>query len=335
MIRDLFVQLPIIGRFTIIFGLIIFLPRFAMRIGLPGVVGLLAGGIILGPEWLGLVSPEGQTIELFSELGKLLLMFFAGYEINLEQFRRVRGRAAGFGALTFGLPLAAGVAIGQYFGYSLNAAMLVGSLLASHTLIALPITQEHGLVSRDAVVVTVGATIFTDIAALLVLVVCLGIHVNGFSPEILAITIVGVAVCAPLVVFGLSSLARWFVRNIKPRPDFELGMLILIIAVAAELEHAIQLEGIVGAFLAGLAVKRGLGHTKAGDTLSLLSHTLFIPMFFLSIGFLVDTRIFVRTLLDHGALVMGIVGALMTAKFLAASVVTAVFRLNHDDRLLM
>src|SRR6187401_3013164 len=102
---ELFQHLPIIGRFSIIFGLIVILPKIAERIKLPGVVGLIAGGILLGPDIMGLVNPEGTTFKLFNELGKLLLMFFAGFEINLHDFKKVGKRASAFGFLTFIVPM--------------------------------------------------------------------------------------------------------------------------------------------------------------------------------------------------------------------------------------
>lgn len=335
MIRDLFIQLPIIGRFAIVFGLIVLLPRLAERFRLPGVVGLIAGGIVLGPDLIGLLDPKSGTIQLFGELGKLFLMFFAGYEVDMEQFRRVRLRAMGFGLLTFTFPLAVGTVIGLAFGYGVNASVLIGSLLASHTLLALPMIGERGLVQRDSVVTTIGATIVTDISAMLVLAVCLSIHMAGFSREHLAVTVTQLAVYVPLVVFGFSAFVRWMFRVFKPSAELRLAALILMMTAAALAAEAIELEGIVGAFLTGLAVRRGLGESEAGETLSVISHTLFIPVFFLSTGFLVNTRIFLTTLVSDAVLVAAVVGGLLGAKFLAAETAGALFRMGRDDRLMM
>lgn len=335
LIQQLFQEIPLIGRFAIVFGLIVLLPKLAERIALPGVVGLLAGGVVLGPGVLGLLVPKGGPVEMFAELGKLLLMFFAGYEIDLDQFKQVRWKAAGYGLLTFAVPLALGTAVGLVFGYRANAAILIGSLLASHTLLSLPAVKELGLLRLDSVVVTVGATMITDIAALLVLAVCLSIHLSGFSAQDLAVTLGELAIYVPLIVFGLSGLARWFFRFMKPRPETSLAMLILMMAVAALAAQAIDLEGIVGAFLTGIAVKRGIGDSEAGETLSVISHTLFIPVFFLSTGFLVDIQTFGRTLLRDGLLVLAVVGALFLGKYIAAQAAGALLRAGRDDRLLM
>lgn len=335
MIHDQFIQLPIIGRFAIVFGLVVLLPRLAERIRLPGVVGLIAGGIVLGPSLTGLLDPKSGTIDLFADLGKLLLMFFAGYEVDMEQFRRVRLRAMGFGVLTFSFPLAVGTAIGLAFGYGANSSVLIGSLLASHTLLALPMIGELGLLQRDSVLTTIGATIVTDISAMLVLAICLSIHMTGFSREHLAVTVVELAVYVPMVVFGFSAFVRWMFKVFKPSAELRLAALILMMTAAALAAEAIELEGIVGAFLAGLAVRRGLGESEAGETLSVLSHTLFIPVFFLSTGFLVDTHVFLKTLVSDAGLVAAIVGGLLGAKYLAAQTAGALFRMGRDDRLMM
>lgn len=192
-----------------------------------------------------------------------------------------------------------------------------------------------GLLRRDSVVVTIGATMFTDISAMLVLAVCLPIHLNGFSQERLAMTLGELAIYVPLVVFGLSGLARWLFHFLKPGAEMSLAILILMMAVSALAAEAINLEGIVGAFLTGMAVKRGIGESEAGETLSVISHTLFIPVFFLSTGFLVDIPAFGRTLMHDGLLVLGLVGALFLGKYLAAQTAGMLFHTDRDDRLLM
>src|SRR6478735_1095959 len=315
---EIFQHLPIIGRFSIIFGLIVILPKIAERIKLPGVVGLIAGGILLGPDIMGLVNPEGSTFKLFNELGKLLLMFFAGFEINLKDFLDARKRATGFGFLTFMVPMIIGTAVGYSLGFSLNGAVLIGSLMASHTLLGLPIIKDYGLIRNEAVIVTVGATIFTDIAAMLVLAICLSIHSTGFSPQHLGMTLAGLALYVPLVIFGLSWVAKKLFSIVKSE-ELQLAILLLVVAAASLLAEVIELEGIVGAFLAGIAVNRAVGeHHKSGQTLSVVSHALFIPVFLLGTGFLVNTKIFFSTIINHADLVLMVVGGLILAKFLAA-----------------
>jgi len=330
-----FLHLPMIGRFALVFGLIVVLPKLAERIKLPGVVGLIAGGILLGPDILGLVNPKGTTFQLFNELGKLLLMFFAGFEINLEEFKKVGKRALGYGLLTFAIPLVVGTLVGLALQLNLNASILIGSLMASHTLLGLPILKDYGLSKDDAVMVTVGATIFTDVASMLVLAICLSVHSTGFSPQHLGMTLLQLALYVPLVVFGLSWIAKKLFVMTRSE-ELRLAILLLILAVASLLAEMIELEGIVGAFLTGLAMNRALGeHHKSGQTLSVISHALFIPVFLLGTGFLVNTSIFVSTIIENINMVLLVVLGLIFSKFLAAWLAGKSFKFGQQDTLLM
>lgn len=334
-LQEIIFNLPLLARFTSILGLIVVLPKLSERVGLPGVLGLLVGGIVLGPDLLGLVNPQGQVMQLFSELGKLLLMFFAGFEINLSQFQKESKRAAGFGILTFAFPMALGILVGLFLDYSLNASVLIGSLMASHTLLGLPILKNFGLTNHKASVVTVGATIFTDVASMLVLAICLSVHSTGFSSSRLIISVIQLAIYVPLVIFGLSWVAKQFFKHVASE-EMRFAILILMIATSSLLAEIIDLEGIVGAFLSGIAVNRALGERhQSGQTLSVISQTLFIPVFFLSIGFLVNLKIFLNTIIDHYTLVILVVGGLLLAKFLAARAAGWMFRFDKNESLLM
>jgi len=333
--QDIFQHLPIIGKFSIVFGLIVILPKLAERAGLPGVFGLLVGGILLGPNILGLVNPQGVAMSLFSELGKLLLMFFAGFEVNLLQVQKEGKRTSGFGLLTFALPLVIGAGVGLLLDYSLNSAILIGSLMASHTLLGLPVIKKLDLMKNNPVIVTIGATIITDILSMLVLAICIMIHVTGFSSAHLITALIELAIYVPLVVFGLSWAAKkiFYVVQLE---EYRLGILILMICVAALLAQAIELEGIVGAFLAGIAVNRALGEDrKTGHSLEVISQTLFIPVFFLATGFLVNFKIFIDTLVNNSLMVVLVVGGLFLAKYLAARVAGIIYHFNKTESLLM
>jgi Kef-type K+ transport system membrane component KefB len=172
---------PIVA-FAVLLAIILTVPLFFESLRLPGTIGLLFAGIILGPNGAKILDSESQIMQLLSDIGVLYLMFVAGLEIDLEQFKQVKYRAAGFGSLTFLFPLIAGTSIGRLFGFDWNASILIGSLLASHTLLAYPIVSRLGVVTNEAVTVTIGATIFTDIGALLVLAICLGVNKGDFSP---------------------------------------------------------------------------------------------------------------------------------------------------------
>jgi Kef-type K+ transport system membrane component KefB len=258
-------------------------------------------------------------------------MFFAGLEIDLSQFRRTGKRSLVFGSLTFSFPFVVGSGVGLLAGYGGLAAVLIGSLIASHTLLGFPIVQRMKLVTDEAVAVTIGGTVFTDLTALLVLSVCLPIHSSGFSPSMFAVQVGEMLAYILLVLIGLSALGRWLMERLGDSKERQVTLIFLIIALAGFGAEAINLEPIIGAFLAGLAINRALRHSGAKEQLEFLGNTLFIPMFFVSIGFLIDVVVFAQTLVARIGLVAGIVGGLIAAKFLAAHLTQRVFGYSHGQ----
>jgi Kef-type K+ transport system membrane component KefB len=211
------------------------------------------------------------------------------------------------------------------------AAVLIGSLMASHTLLGFPIVQRMKLVKDEAVAVTIGGTVFTDLSSLLVLAVCLPIHSSGFSASVFALQIGELVVYMLLVFVGLSILGRWLIERMGDSRERQVTLILLIMALAGFGAEVINLEPIIGAFLAGLAINRALGQSEAREQLDFLGNTLFIPMFFVSIGFLIDVRVFLHTLIDKPGLVVGIVGGLIGAKFLAAWLTQRLFGYSRSE----
>jgi Kef-type K+ transport system membrane component KefB len=236
-----------------------------------------------------------------------------------------------FGCLTFSIPLAVGAAVGLLAGYGWLAAVLIGSLMASHTLLGFPIVQRMKLVTDEAVAVTIGGTVFTDLASLVVLAVCLPIHSSGFSASAFAVLIGELVVYVLLILGGLKAVGPWLMRRFGESKESQVTLVLLIIALAGFGAEAINLEPIIGAFLAGLAINRELSQTKAKEELEFLGNTLFLPMFFVSIGFLIDVGVFLQTLRTNTGLVVGIVGGLIAAKFLAARLTQRLFGYSRSQ----
>jgi Kef-type K+ transport system membrane component KefB len=213
--------------------------------------------------------------------------------------------------------------------------LLIGSLLASHTLLGFPIAQRLGVVRNEAVTVTIGATVFTDIASLLVLAVCLPIHVSGFSTQAFVIQLVQLAVYIPLVLFGLSSVVGSLLNKYRDSKDKQFLLILVTLILTAIGAELINLEGIIGAFLAGLALNRAVRHSRAKEDLEFLGNTLFIPIFFIMVGFLIDLRVFAETLASRPEMVVGIVGGLILAKLTAALVSSVAFGYSRDQCFVM
>jgi Kef-type K+ transport system membrane component KefB len=304
--------------FTLIMFLVFLLPPLFARLRLPAVVALLIGGVALGPHVLAIVDSDDAVLGLFTVVGRVFLMFIVGLEIDMRVFQATRRRSMGFGAATFLLPLLGGMAAARLFEFSWNASVLVGSLLASHTLLGFPIVAKLGLAKREPMAVAVGATIFTDIASLLVLAVCVSVHKGGFSALGLLSQLFQLAVYAVIVLQGLPLLGKLYFRRHREDENALFIFTFLTVMLAAAGAHFIHLEDIVGAFLAGIAVNRVLAATAVREKIILMGEGLFIPVFFVAIGVRLDLPVFAATLANSLPFVLAIVAALIAGKFLAA-----------------
>jgi Kef-type K+ transport system membrane component KefB len=318
-------HISLLSRFALGIGMAILLPKAMERVRLPAVLGFIIAGVLLGPNVLGVIKPEGDVITLLSEVGKLLFMFFVGFEINLSEFNKSRSRSLTFGLLTFMLPFVGGAALGHFTGNNLNSSLLIGSLIASHTLLAFPIIQRLGLAQHPVVTMVVGGTIFTDIASMMVLAVTVSVHQAGFSWAFLGKELLELAIYVPLVLFGAGTLARKAIIRFGQKPEVRVMILLVVIVVCAEGARLIDLEGIVGAFLAGIAVKRAVRGKFAVDQLEVVAQALFIPAFFLTTGFLVNFQLLGHTAITRPALVLGLIAALFLGKYLTAQLCRLIF----------
>jgi Kef-type K+ transport system membrane component KefB len=319
--------------FAIVMFCILVIPKIFEKIHLPGLVGLLLCGLLLGANGLNL--DKGHNGRVFSDIGKLMVMFFAGLEIDYEDFILNKYKSLVFGMATFLLPLGAGMAIGLSFGYSFNTSLLIGSLLASHTLLAMPILIRYGVVNVEAVNVTVGATIFTDIAALIVLTACVSLHTVGFEPKTLAVRLIGALIYLPVLLFVARKVAKFFIPKMHNNEDSKTILILVIMVVAAIGAEMIHLEGIVGAFIGGLAVGEIIRGSKTKAKLETLGNTLFIPAFFITVGALINPMSFLKLRGSNLWFVILIVGGLILAKYLASFIASKILQYKKMEMLTM
>lgn len=299
-------------------------PIAAERLRLPGVLGLVLGGLIVGPQVLGLLELPGLVAQL-GGFGVLYLMFLAALELDLEVLKQGIRRTAVFGILTFVIPITLGIAVSLAAGFRVAAAVLIGSLWASHTLVTYPTIRRHGLTRDPAVTATLGATIVTDVLALLVLAVVVALERSDNPP-----TAIGIRLALGMVVLGavafvlIPRLTLWFFRGLGQ--DGILRFLwvmcaLLGVAVVADLAGT---EPIVGAFFAGLALNRLI--PDAGllmRRIEFVGSSLLIPIFLISVGMLIDLSVVreARTL----ALAAAFSAVTIIAKYAAAWITGRVF----------
>jgi len=325
---------PILA-FTVLLLVTLTIPPIFERLRLPGLVGLIVAGVFLGGNGLQVLSADDEAMKLLTDIGKIYLMFVAGLEIDLEQFRQTRNRSLTFGVATFLVPLITGITIGQIFGYGINTSVLIGSLLASHTLLGYPIVQRLGVVKNEAVTVTIGATIFTDIAALLVLAICISIHAGEFSTTSLIIQLSVLAIYAVVVLFGFDWAGKEYFRRTGDEESNQFLFVLLAVFLASVGAEAINVDKIVGAFLAGLAINDVVGRGPVEEKIEFVGSTLFIPFFFVGTGLLLDVPAFIENLTTNLGLTLSIVAGLIGSKLLAAIATKGIFRYSWNETLTM
>jgi Kef-type K+ transport system membrane component KefB len=302
--------------FAVLTAAILLAPLLARRLRLPEVVAVVVVGWAIGPTGLGLVERAG-VVEVLGNVGLLYLMFVAGLELDLDDFVEHRRDSVGFGAATFLVPMILGTLTALALGYELLASLLLASCWASHTLVTYPVFQRVGTMGNRAVATSVGATIITDTAALLVLAVVARAHQGALTPVFWATLLPSMALLTAGAVYGLPRLARSFFSGRGQDRSLRFLFVMVALFVVASLAEVIGIEAIVGAFLAGLALNRSVPNGGAlMERIDFLGATLFIPLFLLATGMLIDVEVLLepRTLL---------VGASFTAVALVAKLLAA------------
>jgi Kef-type K+ transport system membrane component KefB/mannitol/fructose-specific phosphotransferase system IIA component (Ntr-type) len=265
-------------------------PLLFERARLPGIVGLIVAGAVVGPNGLNILD-RSSTIELLGTVGLLYLMFMVGLELDLYDFNKYRNRSVVFGGLSFIIPQVIGTTVGLAFGYTVASSLLLGSVFASHTVLAYPIASRLGIVKNLAVTTTLGGTILTEILALLVLAVVAGAVDGGIGPGFWLQLTISLSIYVLAVMILVPILARWFFRSIRSEASLEFVFVMAVLFSVSYLAHAAQVEPIIGALLTGLALNRLIPeHGALMNRIHFMGNALLIPFFMLSVGMLVDIR---------------------------------------------
>jgi Kef-type K+ transport system membrane component KefB len=220
--------------------------------------------------------------------------------------------------VTTSVPLLLGTLVTLSLGYDLLPAIVVGSLLSSHTMLGSTIVARLGARRLEPMVVVTGATVLSDTLSLLVFAICVPLYASGFSVPGITIQVVEIVVFVPLVLFGLGRAGEHLLRRVEDEEETYFILMFGILAVTALLAEWINLPGIVGTFLAGLAVNAAVKDKPAKGKLEFMGNTLFIPIFFIATGFLIDPFELIRTISQDFLLAAGIIGALVVGKWIAA-----------------
>lgn len=320
--------------FAIILFIILFAPIILNRIKIPPIVGLIIAGVIIGPNGLNILA-RNSSIVLFGTVGLLYIMFLAGLEIDLNEFKKNKFKSIGFGVYTFFIPMILGTSIFYYIlNYSIISSVLIASMFASHTLVTYPMVSKLGISKNLAVNTTVGGTMITDTAALLVLAIIAGSATGKIDPTFWIQLSVSILIFAAIVLFVFPLLSRWFFKSHSDsiaQYIFVLG----IVFLSSFLALLAGIEAIIGAFLAGLALNRLIPHTSPlMNRIEFVGNALFIPFFLIGVGMLIDYKVLFGGF--DTLIIAGIMSIIATVgKYLAAFLTQKTFKFSKDQRLLI
>ncbi len=339
MIGLLFVDLslPLVNpilKFLIILLIILVVPLLFQRIRVPGILGLILAGAVIGPDGLNLIERDSGII-LSGTAGLLYIMFLAGLEIDMGDFAKNRLNSLLFGMYTFCIPMILGIFAGHYWlDYTMQTSILLASMFASHTLIAYPIVRKLRLTKNTAVNISLGGTIITDTLALLVLAVIVGMNRGEVDLFFLSRLIISVLIVGLIILFVFPKIAKWFLSKFQDGISRSIFILSLIFLAAFMAEMA-GIEGIIGAFLCGFALNPLIPrNSDLMDKIEFLGNSIFIPFFLIGIGMLIDYKLFFTDLesLKVGAVMIFIA---TLGKYLAARLAQRTMKLTSAEGLMI
>ena len=321
-------------NFFVVLGIILFAPMLLERLRVPSIVGLIFAGVVIGPHGFGVLERD-NSFELFGKVGLYYIMFLASLEMNLQDVQKIKGRALALGLLSFAIPMAIGFGVNRAVlpGYAVPAAVLMAAMYASHTLISYPIVLRYGISRLPSVSIAVGGTIVADTLTLLVLAVVGGMFKEQVTGLYWLWLVVKVMLIGAGILIAFPAIGRWFFRRYDDGVVQYIFVLVLVF-LGAGLMEMVGIEGILGAFLAGLALNRLIPPTSPlMSHVEFVGNALFIPYFLIGVGMLID----LRALGHSGAILVAAVMTLtsIATKWLAAFSTQKIFKMQPDDRRLM
>ena len=337
---DLFhfnLQLPITDPtwiFLLVLLIILFAPILLNKLRIPHIIGMILAGLVIGEHGLNILARD-SSFELFGKVGVYYIMFLAGLEMNMSDFKKNRGKAITLGLLAFIIPIGIGMVTNMWLlKYSLLTSILLASMYASHTLVAYPIVIRYGISRHRSVSIAVGGTAVTDTLTLLVLAVISGLFKGEGGGLFWLWLVVKVVVLGTLIMQLFPRIGRWFFR----RYDDNVMQFIFVLAMVflgAGLMEFIGMEGILGAFLVGLVLNRLIPHVSPlMSHLEFVGNALFIPYFLIGVGMLIDIHV-----IFGGGDALKVAGVMivvaLAGKWVASWLTQKLYRMSAVERELM
>lgn len=329
------IELPVTDPtwiFFIVLCIILFAPIVFGKLNVPHIIGMILAGILIGEHGFDILDRD-SSFELFGNVGLYYIMFLAGLEMNMENFKSIRVKAVVFGLLGFVIPMLLGYFANIWIlGYAVAPSLLMAAMYASHTLVSYPIVTRYGVMRHRSVSIAVGATAITDSLTLFVLAIVGGQFKDGGQNPLSLLLLVGrVAVLAALIIYFFPRIGRWFFRKYS-NGVVQFIFVLALVFLSAGLMKFVGMEGILGAFLAGLVLNRLIPHVSPlMHNLEFVGNALFVPYFLIGVGMLIDVKVFFGSLTALEVAAVMILASL-AAKWVAAWVTQKVCRMASVER---
>ena len=325
--------------FSVILLIILLAPIILKRLNIPGIIGLIISGVIIGPHGFNVLE-NNFAMKLFSTIGLLYIMFIAGLELDLNEFKANKNKSLVFGFFTFIIPLSIGFPamyylLGYWYDFDFNASFLTASMFATHTLVAYPIVSRLGVSKNQAVAITVGGTILTDTAVLIVLAIIVGNHKGTLDQAFWIQLGISLLIFSAIMFLLIPRIAKWFFKKLESEKHAHYIFVLAVVFFAAFLAEVAGIEAIIGAFVAGLALNPLIPNSSAlMNRVEFIGNSLFIPFFLVSVGMLVDVSVILQGW--EGivvALVLSIVA--LFGKWIAAWITQIIYKYTGAQRQLI
>lgn len=317
--------------FFIVLCIILFAPIIMGKLRIPHIVGMVLAGVAIGPHGLNILAKD-SSFNLFGHVGLYYIMFLAGLEMNMSNFRKNRVRTFTHGIMAFIIPMAMGFVINRsILEYSVMTSILLASMYASHTIITYPIVMRYGLTRQRSVTIAVGATAITDTLTLLVLAIVGGMFKGEITGSFWLMLFLKFAVVFLVIMYVFPRIAKHFFH----RHEDNVVQFIFVLAMTflgACMMELIGMEGLLGAFLTGLVLNRYVPNVSPLMTnLEFVGNAIFIPYFLIGVGMLVNVK-----LLFGGMATIQVAGVMifvaLTSKWLASLFTQKLFGMRGVER---
>nr|WP_170295440.1 cation:proton antiporter [Chengkuizengella sediminis] len=259
----------------------------SVRLGQPAVLGKLLIGIVLGPTVLGIVT-NTDVLEEISQIGVILLMFIAGLETDVQEFKRTGKASTYVGVLGIVVPLTAGYLAGIYMELPTLEAVFLGLLLSATSVsISVQALKEMGKLKSKEGTTILGAAVIDDI----LVIISLAFLMSLAGGDVQLGEVILKKVLFFVVAIGLAwKVVPWVLKKFAPLKVSEAVIsagLIICFSYAFLAEYA-GVAGIIGAYIAGVAISLTNYKHEVFEKVETISYSIFVPVFFTSIGVTIE-----------------------------------------------